>query len=123
MLPREIVAQKHDRAIRRLVGTGDDFLFLGDEAADRFGIKLALALEVAVEAASRHAGAGHDVVDRSRGETMAVEELQRALDDFLPHLFAVMKLDTHLTPASMLDCHSARYVHQHRSVCSWSWRS
>jgi hypothetical protein len=54
---------------------------------------------------------------------MAVEELQRALNDLLPHLFAVMKLGSHLTPASMLNDHSARYVHQHRSVCSWSWRS
>src|SRR4029077_11819731 len=107
-----IVAQKRDRAIRGLVGTRDDLLFLGYEAADRFGIKLALALEVAIETTSGHPGAGHDVVDGSRGETMAVEELQRALDDFLPHLFAVMRMSSHLTLASMLGCGSARYVRE-----------
>src|SRR3984957_18351115 len=97
MLMREVIAQQRDRAVRRRVGVCDAFLLFGDETADRFRVKYALALEVAVKTAARHSGACHDVVDGSCGEAVAIEKLQCALNDFLAHLLAMMSL-SHVRP-------------------------
>src|ERR1700722_5810608 len=97
MLMREVIAQQRDRAVRRLVGVCDAFLLFGDETADRLRVKHALALKITVEAATRHPGACHDFVDGGRGETVAIEKLQRALNDFLAHLLAMMSL-SHVRP-------------------------
>jgi hypothetical protein len=55
-------------------------------------------LEIAVEAAPRHSGACHDVVDRGSCETVAVKQLQCTLDNSLPDLFTVMRLTGHSHP-------------------------
>ena len=76
-----------------------------DKAAYRFGIELAFALKIAVEAASRQPRAGHDVIDRDGRETVAIKELCRALDDSLPDLVPIARRIGHLIPAPVLNCH------------------
>jgi len=98
VLAREIVADELGRAIRYLVRGRDAFELLAHKAAYRLGIELALALKITVEATSRHPGASHDVVDRGGGETVAVKQLQCAVDDALPNLFPVMGLTGHPQP-------------------------
>jgi hypothetical protein len=41
---------------------------------------------------------------------VSVEELQCALNDFLPYLLAMLRLSSHFTPVTMLNCHSAQSV-------------
>src|ERR1700686_3363320 len=73
VMERKVVADDPGRAIRGLVDGIGAFPLLVHEAVDRLRIKLALALEIAIEAASRQSRAGHDVIDRDTRETMTVE--------------------------------------------------
>jgi hypothetical protein len=57
---------------------------------DRLRVKLALCVEVVVEAAARQPGVGHDVVDRYALETVAVEERFGPSNDVSFGLLAVL---------------------------------
>jgi len=95
VLAGKIIADEVSGAIRCLLRGRNVFQLAACKPADRLGIEFALAPEVAVEAAARHSGACHDVVDRGGGEPMPVEEKQRALNDPLPDLFTVVRLTDH----------------------------
>src|SRR6185437_618317 len=56
-------------------------LRIGEEAVQRFGIKITLAGEMAIEAAMGEAGILHDGADRDAVETVVVEELAGRFDD------------------------------------------
>src|SRR5215475_4618682 len=56
---------------------------IGEEALQGFGVEIALAAEVAVEAAVRQSGFGHDPADRDALEAEPVEQPAGGADDRL----------------------------------------
>jgi hypothetical protein len=46
---------------------------VGEEASEYFGIKVALAIKIAVETAMCQASSGHDLLDRDALEAIAIE--------------------------------------------------
>src|SRR5665213_3893535 len=66
-----------------------------DEAVDHFGIELALALKIAVEAAAGEAGACHHVIDGDGNESAVIEQFARTLDDPFPDLLAMLRRIRH----------------------------
>src|SRR5712692_10073070 len=62
---------------------------IGEEARQRFRIKVALAFEVAVESPAREAGIGHNPVDGYTLESIPVEKLARAANDLLSDFLTV----------------------------------
>jgi len=52
-----------------------------EEAGEDLGVEIALAFEIAVEAAAGQARAGHDLLNGDTLETMAIEKLAGAIDD------------------------------------------
>lgn len=89
VLSGKIVADDPGRVIRRIFSGIGCFLLLIYKMTDRLGIKLAFALKITVEAASRQARSGHDIIDRDGTVTVAIKQLYCALDDPLPDVFAI----------------------------------
>ena len=54
---------------------------VGEKAVENLGVKVALAVEIAVKTAVSEAGAGHDLVDGDTFKAMAIEKFAGALDD------------------------------------------
>ena len=68
---------------------------VGEEAGEDFGVEIALAMEITIEAAVREAGASHDLLDGDTLKAMAIEKFASAVDDGLLDGRAVSKRVRH----------------------------
>jgi len=73
-------------------------VWVGEEASENFGVEIALAAEIAVEAAVGEAGAGHDLLDGDAFKTVAIEEPARAVNYGFLDLGAVSNGIRHKAP-------------------------
>jgi hypothetical protein len=56
---------------------------VGEKTPQYFGVEIALAFEIAVEASVRETRAGHDLVERDTLKAIAIEELACAVNNVL----------------------------------------
>src|SRR5258708_31411978 len=71
---------------------------VGEKTAEHLGIEIALAIEIAVEAAVGQSRAGHDLVDGDTLKAVAIEELARAFNDGFLDYRAMARRIRHSAP-------------------------